>query len=427
MKKFSESICMILVLMICFTACAGENQTATPAATPPIATSQEIKEVTEISEQFKTGINNFSFNIFGQLENNENIFISPYSMAIAISMLDNGAEGKSKEEMEQMLGIEDLENWNACVTYYMSFHKEDTSKLLTANSLWLSEDIALSDNAENDFFNPIKQYYHAEKTQMDLASEDAMKQINRWVSDNTKGMIDSILDEPLDENIKMALLNAVYFKGKWKEQFEEGNTRKEQFYGKDKASQADMMYQTNTTYKYIEKDSIKAIELPYENGKTAMDIFIPMPDGEKNEGSKNISELFSGLSIEEKAELFAALSEADEQTISVLELPKFELEYGVRDISAALQTIGMKAPFSASEFSKISPDIKVEKVLHKAKIQVDEKGTKAAAVTMVTKTNGIEVFTDEGIKEFIVDRPFMFVIRDVENDVILFMGSVQNL
>lgn len=427
MKKFYKSLCMIMVMMICFIGCTGKRQTDTSAATPPITISQEIKEVTEISEQFKTGINNFSFHIFEQLENGENIFISPYSMAIAISMLDNGAEGKSKEEIEQMLGIEDLENWNACVSYYMSFHKEDSSKLLTANSLWLSEDIALSDNAENDFFYLVKQYYHAEKKQMDLASEDAMKQINRWVSDNTKGMIDSILDEPLEKDTKMALLNAVYFKGKWKEQFDEGNTRKEPFYGKDKTSQTDMMFQTNTTYKYIEKDSIKAIELPYENGKTAMDIFIPISNGEKDEKSKNISELFSSLSIEEKTELFTALSEADEQTISVLELPKFESEYGVRDISEALQAIGMETPFSASEFSKISPDIKVEKVLHKAKIQVDEKGTKAAAVTMVTQTNGIELYVDEERKEFIVDQPFIFVIRDVENDMILFMGSIQNL
>ncbi|MBD5544857.1 MAG: serpin family protein [Lachnospiraceae bacterium] len=430
MKKYYKSICVIMaVMMICFTGCAGKKQADTPTITPSTTTSQtkEIKEVTELSEQFKTGINNFSFQIFEQLEDSENIFISPYSMAIAISMLDNGAEGSSKEEIEQMLGIEDLENWNACVAYYMSLHEEDASKLLTANSLWLSEDIAISDNAENDFFNPVKQYYHSEKNQMDLTSEDTMNQINSWVSDNTKGMIDSILDEPLDVNIKMALLNAVYFKGEWKEPFEEENTEKGQFYGKDETSQADMMYQANAKYKYLEKDNLKAIELPYENGKIVMDILIPISAEEGNEKSKNMNELFSSLSMEEKVELFAALSVTDEQTISILELPKFELEYGVKDISTALQAIGMKAPFDDFGFSKISPDVKVEKVLHKAKIQIDEKGTEASAATTVTMVNDIAAFVDEEIKEFIVDQPFIFVIRDVENDMILFMGSIQNL
>lgn len=417
MKKACRSISMILIIIICLTGCSGERKTDMP---------KEVKKVEGLSEQFKTGINNFSFKIFEQLENGENSFISPYSIAIAISMLDNGAEGTSKEEMEQMLGIEDLEDWNACASYYMSLHKKDKSKLLTANSLWLAEDLMLSDNAENDYFYPVKQYYKAEKRQMNLASEAAVKKINKWVSEHTEGMINSILEEPFERNVKMALLNAVYFKGEWKEQFEEGNTRKEEFYGKDKTFQADMMCQTNKEYKYIEKDNMKAIELPYENGKIAMDIFLPLSDEREDGNSQNISELFSSLSMEEKAELFAALSAADEQTIGVLKLPKFQLEYGMENISGALQAIGMEAPFYKSEFTKISPDLKVEGVFHKAKAEVDEKGTRAAAVTMVTKENCVE-FVDEERKEFVVDKPFIFVIRDVENDMILFMGSMQNL
>lgn len=417
MKKTCRSISIILAIIVCLTGCSGERKADMP---------KEVKKVEELSEQFKTGINNFSFEIFKQLENGENIFISPYSIAIAISMLDNGAEGTSKEEIEQMLGIEDLEDWNACASYYMSLHKKDKSKLLTANSLWLSEDLMLSDNVENDFFHPVKEYYKAEKKQMNLASEAAVKQINKWVSDNTEGMINSILKKPFKENTQMALLNAVYFKGEWKEQFEEGNTRKEEFYGKDKTYQADMMCQTNKEYKYIEKDNMKAIEIPYENEKIAMDIFLPLSNEWEDENSQNISEIFASLSMEEKTELFAALSEADEQTISVLKLPKFQLEYGVENISGALQAIGMEAPFYEFGFSKISPDLKIEGVFHKAKAEVDEKGTRAAAVTMVAMDNGIAIM-DEERKEFVADKPFIFVIRDVENDMILFMGSMQNL
>ena len=451
MRKFCKLVCIIMAAVICFTGCGINGKSSTSTAVPtqqtetgnPQPTSQSAtdkpelsdipqtgqgKKATEISEQFKNGINNFSYKIFDQMENGENIFISPYSMAIAISMLDNGAEGKSKEEIEQMLGIEDLENWNACVKYYMSLNKDDKAKLLTANSLWLSENIILSDNADNDFFNPVKQYYNAEKKQLNLASEDAMKQMNQWVSDNTNGMIDSILDEPLYEDIEMTLLNAVYFKGKWKEKFEKENTQKKKFYGKNKTSETDMMYQENTEYKYIEKNGMKAIELPYANGKIAMDIFIPMSDEKKNEKYKNISELFSNLSVREKSDLFKALSEAEEETISVLELPKFDLEYGTADISEGLQNIGMKAPFEHNaEFSKISSNLWVDKVLHKAKIEVNEEGSKASAVTAIIMGNDVCVLVDEEEKkEFIADKPFIFAIRDVENDVILFMGSMQD-
>lgn len=439
-----------MAAVICFTGCGSKEKTGEATAVPTQqeetgnsqttvspSTSGEPEqsntpqtgqgqEVTEISEQFKNGINNFSYKIFDRLENGENVFISPYSMAIAISLLDNGAVGKSKEEIEQVLGIEDLENWNACVKYYMSLNQEDEAKLLTANSLWLSEDIALSDNADNDFFNPVKQYYNAEKNHLNLASKDAMNQINQWASDHTNGMIDSILSEPLDVDTKMALLNAVYFKGEWKEKFEEENTQKKKFYGY-KTTETDMMHQENVEYKYIEKYGMKAIELPYANEKIAMDIFILMDDDEEMyEDYNNISKLFSELSAEEKTDLFTALSETQKEEISVLELPKFDLEYGVADISKALKEMGMKAPFEGgNELSKISSDIYVDQVLHKAKIEVNEEGTEAAAVTVIEEET--DSLVEEGEKkEFIADQPFVFVIRDVENDMILFMGSMQN-
>lgn len=465
MKKFCKLVCMVMAAVVCFTGCGQKEktsevttpptqqtetgkpqaveteetpvQTGQPAALqtsePDISQAGQGQEVTEISKQFKNGINNFSYKIFDQLENGENIFISPYSMAIAISMLDNGAEGESKKEIEQLFGIKDLENWNACVKYYMSLNKEEEAKLLTANSLWLSENEVFSDNAEEDFFLPVKQYYNAEKNQLNLASMDAVKQINQWVSDSTNGMIDSILKKPLGEEIPMALLNAVYFKGEWKETFDEKDTQKKKFYGY-KTTEKDMMHQEDTEYKYIEKYGMKAIELPYANEKIAMDVFIlndakddeNTNDDEKiSEQERDINKVFRDLSAKEKSNLFAALSKAGKEEISVLELPKFDLEYGVEDISEALKQVGMKAPFEEgrNEFSNIASDIHVGNVLHKAKIEVNEKGTEASAVTAIMmECDGVALEKEK--KEFIANQPFMFVIRDVENDVILFMGSM---
>lgn len=444
MKKFCKLVCMVMATVVCFTSCGAAGKKETPTATPKsqqtdtkepqsTGTSAALQSAagktgaTDIpqtdvkkmdTEQFKTGINNFSYKIFEQLENNENIFISPYSMAIAISMLDNGAEGKSKEEIEQMLGIKDLEDWNAYVKYYMSLNKDEQAKLLTANSVWFSDKLALSENVENDFFNPVKFYYDADKKQMDLTSEDALNQINKWVSDKTDGMIDSILSDKLEENIKMLLLNAVYFKGEWKEKFNKENTEKEEFHGKDKTTKVDMMSQYNNSYKYVVRNGIKAIELPYADEKIAMDILLPEKDG------KQINRIFSRLTDKEKSELFSALSQAEAEEIASVKIPKFDMEYGVKNISKALQESGMESAFGNTDFSKISSELSVDSVLHKAKIEVDEKGTKASAVTGIIMKETCVLPTEE--KNFIADRPFIFVIRDVENDVILFMGSMQD-
>lgn len=454
MKKFCRLVCIIMIVATCFTGCGVKGQKGTPTVTPEVTTSQEAKiqetpqfttdepqetdirqsgegtEVTEISTQFREGINQFSYKIFEQLENGKNIFISPYSMAIAVSMLNNGADGKSKEEIEKMLGIEDLEDWNACVKYYMSLNQEEQAKVLTANSIWLSDKLIFSENAENDFFHPVKKYYQAEKNQTDLTSQESVVRINDWVSQKTNQMINSILTEPLGERVKMLLLNAVYFKGEWKEKFDKEDTVEEKFYGKDKTSKTDMMYQYSERYKYIEKNGIRAIELPYANDKIAMDILLPM-DKERtskkqktDEKEKSINECFSNLSEKEKSALFRELSKQQKQEFTKVAIPKFDMEYGTIDISPALKKLGMEHAFAGGDFGKISPDLYVGSVAHKAKVEVDEEGTRAAAVTSIM-ANDTACVLDE-VKTFIVNEPFIFVIRDVENDMILFMGSMQN-
>ena len=463
MKKFCKLVCMVMAAVVCLSGCGQKEkkgevtttptqqtetgkpqqtepeespvQTEEPGAlqteNPDISQTGQGKEVTEISKQFKKGINNFSYKIFDELENEvekgENIFISPYSMAIAISMLDNGAEGESKKEIEQMLGIKDLGDRNACVKYYMSLNKEDEAKLLTANSLWVSEKMMFSEDADKDFFNPVKQYYNAEKNQLDLASADAVNQINQWVSNSTNGMIDSILKAPVEEDVPMALLNTVYLKGEWKEKFEKKDTQKKKFYGY-KTTEKEMMHQEDTEYKYIEKYGMKGIEIPYANDKIAMDVFLCNNTcGTVSEDERDAGKRFAALSQKEKSDLFAFLSKAEEEEIGVVELPKFELEYGVEDISEALKKVGMKAPFEEgrNEFSKIASGIHVGKVLHKAKIDVNEEGTEASAATSIMMRCDSAVMEDDK-KEFIADQPFVFAIRDVENDVILFMGSMVN-
>lgn len=414
MKKFYQCISIFLTIILCFSGCGGKTQ---------IETGGRGQATEEVTSQFQTGINQFSYQIFEQLDNGENLFISPYSIAIAISMLDNGADGQTKSEIERMLGITDLEKWNACVKYYMSQNKEEQAKLLTANSLWLSDSLTLSADAETDFFQPVEKNYEAEKIQMNLSGEEARNQVNGWVSEHTEHMIEQLLTQQLDPRTEMLILNAVYFKGEWKEKFEKENTVKDNFYGKDKTSKIEFMCRNNTSSRYINKDGITAVELPYGNENIVMDILLP------TEETGDICKLFSELSDKEKSDFLKELSHSEEEKLGALMIPKFRMEYGVKNIKEALKALGMKRAFEqgaadgsgAAEFSKIAPDLYADEVLHKAKIEVDEEGTKAAAVT------AIEMRTKSCPEIFVANRPFLFVIRDRANDIILFMGSVQNL
>lgn len=385
--------------------------------------STKTAEHNKVENQFAIGVNQFSYQIFEQLENGENVFVSPYSMVMMLSMLDNGAVGQTKEELEKVLGIQNLEQWNIYAKEYMALHKSENAKVLTANSIWLSDQITLSPNADNDFFSPLTQYYGAEKKQMDLTTQEALGQINQWVADKTENMIYPLLNEKLGSDVRMALINAVYFEGKWEKEFQPEDTKKEKFYGKDKTATVDMMHNYDKKYSYVVKNGMRALELPYKNSDVVMDILLPEKKGE------NAGIIFSKLSMSQKEEIFAALSKADSKKIGTLELPKFEFEYGIKDIKDSLQEMGIKQAFNPdqADFSHIGPNLYLQQVLHKAKVQVDETGTKAAGVTMGVVAENCALPKEEEKIDFIVNKPFVYVIRDTQTGTILFMGEMQNL
>lgn len=399
-------------------------ETATPKTTeatnmPSETTTQKTTEQTgDSSKQFHSGINQFSYHLFDELAEEKNVFFSPYSIAMAISMLDNGADGKTKEELETVLGIKDLNTWNASAKDYLSLYENGNPKLLTANSVWLSNYFALSKTAEQKFLSPLKEYYNAEQYKMDLSGTKALEAINSWISKKTNGMIDPFLNKPLDD-INMALINAVYFEGKWETAFYEEYTEPNTFYGKEHTSTTDMMNQTDVSYPTLSRHGIEAVELPYENETLAMDILIP------TQGKDDILSLFSGLSDEEKSAFFTDLSNAETKELNTLMIPKFEMEYGVENISNQLKALGMKQAFCKGGFDSISKDFQIDEVLHKAKIEVNEAGTKAAAATAVINELGMS--TDDLPTSFLVTRPFIYVIRDVDTDMILFMGYMQDM
>ena len=368
----------------------------------------------EEKDMLRNGVNQFAYQLYGHLEGGENVFFSPYSLCSALSLLNLGAGSETKEELETMLGISDADVWSRAMQKYLSTNWSDETFLLTGNSVWLQQGRDWAENMESDFLKPAKEFFISELYEADFLGnpQDAVARINGWADENTNGMIPQVISELPPETI-MILMNVVYFEGKWEIPFEEESTHEETFHGNSGDKRVDMMHQYGEYYAYVETDGMKGIAIPYKDSPLVMKIFIPdtsvNPDGGDIEA------------------LFAALDDADKKEIDRLVIPKFTMEREIEGLTEILRAMGMKEAFEeTADFDKIAADLYVTQVLHKAKIEVDEQGTKAAAVTVI-EAAGCAMVEEKIPVIFEADRPFVYVIQDTRTGMILFMGRVSSL
>jgi len=268
-----------------------------------------------------------------------------------------------------------------------------------------------------------RNYYDSDIFQVDFTDDKTLKNVNEWVSDKTDGMIDPFLEKFQDkEALRLFLVNAIYFNGKWSNPFSPDDTRSQSFQGITNTSMVDMMYMLDQEYRYYSANGMKGIEIPYGNENLVMNILIP-----EDTANTTINEVYAMLSATEMEGYLRQLDDVAKTEVGTLAMPKFEMEYGTVSLNETLKELGMKSAFEENNanFDLIGEDLFVSMVGHKAKIQVEEWGTKAAAAT------GIDVNTtsapmDEPLR-FIVDVPFVFFIRDKQSDIILFMGEMNNM
>lgn len=421
------SACMCAGLAGCGTNTPGNNpgHTKTDSSVTSLTDNITVTSVkTDITsfDQLKNGINEFSMNMYSALPADKNIFYSPYSIASALSMLDVGAGGTTKNELENALGITDLDEWNDEMKAYLSKDWSQNTFVNTANSVWMNKGTTWAANINFDFLTPAKDYYSGEVYEADFdgQADKVVQNVNNWVSTNTNKMIPEILKE-IPGGTVMMLINAVYFEGKWDTPFTEDNTFKGKFYGTGKESEVDMMHLYGEHFSYMDNGDIKGITLPYDGDSVVMKVFMPSDE------NGNINQLFDKLSNEEKQKLIDSLDDASNVEIDTLQLPKFTDEQSIDGLDDILKNMGIQSAYSESaDFSKIADGIAVSSVNHKAKVIVDENGTKAAAETdiMIKET---AMMPSEETYNFIVDKPFVYVIEDQSTGMILFMGRVNSL
>ena len=382
-------------------------------------------------------IDNFNWKYFNTLNKDKNIFYSPYSISTALNLVANGSEGQTQNELLQSLSINSLNDLNL---FYENF-KDSINKNYNSEGLTLLDSnlILINKNfAENginaDYRKIVENVYSSTIRNADFTGdpEGEKKKISNWVASKTNNFISDYKSIVSSETI-VDILNVIYFKGHWDNPFNTNYTTLEEFKNKDDSKvNVNMMNKSfKNEIKYYEDKKYKAIVLPYKklNGKTIASMYVVLPF---NSNALNIADKWNKESLEYKQDFLNNIKNAPTFYGKVyVKLPKFELDIENKIVNN-LKSMGIQRAFTDNaEFFKIvnNTSLKINNVNHRAKIKVDETGTKAAAVTEIdmVETSAVSMPEPEIIKNFYADRPFLFIIKDVQSNVDLFTGVVNKL
>ena len=349
------------------------------------------------------------FNELNKSKRGQNLIISPLSIFQILSLTTNGAKGQTQKEMVQALQGADLDKLN-----YVNY------EILEIFQTFKTVEIA---NAVMSKFTPLKEFTEiAEKYCAPIEQLISVQQVNNWCSEKTHGKITKILDQ-LDASVQMILLNAVYFKGEWSNQFKESLTKKKTFYNLGtELKEVDTMNKLDH-FSYFEDTKVQAIQLPFtQDGMSAL-IILPREN-------VDINKYIASLNTNENS-LSDLISNLKYSKVN-LELPKFKLEFS-SSLKEALKDMGMTTAFNNdADLTGLREErnLKIDDVLHKTFLKVNESGTEAAAVTAVIVKVTSARPVQEKIYQMKVNRPFLFMLRSnkLPSDYdMLFMSKIESI
>ena len=350
----------------------------------------------------------FGFKLLHDLREREpggNIFISPLSISIALTMTYNGAVGETERAMAEVLEIDALDlstinNSNKALRNSLE-NPDPKVEISIANSIWSRQGVEFNP----EFLDRNRVFFGAEIASLDFSLPQAAATINEWVHTNTNGKIEEIV-ERINPQTLLFLINAIYFKGNWQGEFDKSMTRQNTFHLPNGSEKQVQMMRREGEYPYFRGEDFEATSLPYGDGRVSMYIFLPNRDS-------NLNKFLGNLNTENWKGWISQFGNR-RQTMM---LPRFKLEYEVR-LNDTLEALGMGIAFGGgADFSGMGPSLFISEVRHKTFVEVNEEGTEAAAVTAVVGVKSLP-------PAFRIDRPFFFAIYDAETDTVLFMGTV---
>lgn len=361
------------------------------------------------------GNNQFAMELYHKLtqNNSANFFMSPYSISSALAMVHAGAKGNTAQELAQVLHFVPEKVNQDFRKLSRSFEALSSSgiALKVANALWAAKYTTFLPT----YSQKVKQDYRARVTNLDFGQkpEASRLKINQWVADQTNHKIKDLLPAGfIDGSTTLVLTNAIYFKAEWLYKFDKAKTKKLSFTTRDQSLSGIPFMHTEQNFRYFETESVQIVEIPYQDDKMSMLIWLPRP-------KYNLQQVTEDLNADVIEDLDYRMVPTKVKFI----LPRFKMTIRT-SLKQHLTQLGLSSLFTSADFSGMSqaPLGSLSEVIHKAFIDVKETGTEAAAATAGSVTRSA-ISTP---KIFRADRPFFFVIRAHQTGSVLFMGKVEN-
>lgn len=409
MKKYLNYGMIVVAVMAMMTACSDNDgaediQNPEPVPPTPVVTLLTAEEQAALPDVNAAQLEFFE-KVYKRAEPGENVICSPLSAQVLLSMLANVTEPESAAEIYSALGCTDKELLNSLNTKLMDAMKNASPVTFKpANALWYDSQYTLSD-AGNDL---ISGNYAPEVFAHDF-SGGIIGEINKWCAERTENLITKLFDE--GEELKVfALLNALYFYGPWADEFDVNETLDKDFYGESGTTSVKLMYNNGYVGVFMDYEAMlpHGVELKCKGGQYVVDYILP-PEGQ------TLDEFISA----EKLQKAIAMMGSDNAVYSI---PKMKLTPDRIDLKEALADFGIAKVYDPETIRMFTRPVSLNAIYQKSAVEIDEKGAKAASVSVGT---GLE--TAPLAMSVVIDRPFVMLIREVSTGTILFAGAVRNL
>ena len=390
------------VVAVLLAGCAGQPE---PIRAVPLG---QVQKVAPSADQARA-IASFGERLFAEVrkEGEPNPVISPLSVFYALGMAGDGAVGETAAAFEKVFGL-NAEQARQVAAYLLAELAEpgQGTTLTSAQSVWLDDGLTV----KQDWVDRVQAYYQAEAVKTDLGDPAIAERVNDWIKGKTNGLIPKMLEQPLDPGTVALLINALYLKAAWAQEFTTGDTRPAPFHpASGGAVEADFMNAHYGSARCVDTGSATGIVLPYSDGRLAFLAAMPS-DGELTLDGDTITGL---------------LSAAKDCANVALSMPKFDTQYGA-SLVPALTALGLGVAFDAdhADFSGMTPQsVYIDDVLHKVSMSVGEKGTEAAAATVVVIAEMALPVEDVSLT---FDRPYVYAVVDQATGVPLFVGAMDD-
>ena len=370
------------------------------------------------TQQLASANADFAFKLLKEVAREQpgrNIFISPYGVSTALQMVGNGAEGRTREELDRALGTTGLDEAGrnqANLELSNMLRSQSTNVLLyTANALWYRKGLPV----KPEFIARNERFYYAKVAGLDFNDPASVETMNSWVNQMTRGRIPGMFSSPLNPDTSLCLANAVYFKCKWLIPFELKDTKDWDFHPlSGPLKKVPMMFRSDSFF-HRQSAGYQAVRLDYRDARVGMYVFLP----DTNSSPEKTLEVIAGKNW------LRVIVPGFREAAGRLRLPRFEFEYGL-NLNPPLHALGIETAFTENaNFSRLcGKPVNISDVAQKTFVEVDEEGTEAVAVTELRGwTAGLEIERPRPF-EMIVDRPFIVVIEHTKSKAILFMGIV---